>query len=402
MLIMIFCRPSGGGPPPPPPPPPMPGGGPPPPPPPPPGFGPPPPPPPPGGVPPPPPPPGGAPPPPKSGSDMQAELFAAIRGGGKSRLKKVARPEKPVEKPAGPTKEDEEIEKNHLFIELLGHMETPGGNLEELTDKAKASTQPVVRQPVTVFPGREWTSGINLDDISEADLKNKFESGGVVARVHMYRFDQAASSHLLDEIVLTKDVKFPIAPKPFTDPEPPQDSSLENRRKWEAWQIKKLEYDQGDFPQFNMIFGKLMAQDSTTTFVFQQLQTTISAMRTMADSVKETFSGFSVKELRSIQLQDKNGIIIRGEGLKLTPEFLRSLDLKPQKEKDEKKVPTASNPTSPTSPRGPLPGLPLEDLVRLLEESYVKAGPDNKRLNRLPTFHGRTAKQGSSSNNPYI
>ena len=67
------------------------------------------------------------------------------------------------------------------------------------------------------------------------------------------------------------------------------------------------------------------------------------AMRRMADSLKHTFEKFETKELRDIvqsipqhiksvmeRLQQKQGIIIRGEGLKLTPEFLKSLDLKPK------------------------------------------------------------------------
>ena len=150
-----------------------------------------------------------------------------------------------------------EAERNDLFIELLGYMEAPHGNLEELTDKVKSSTGTsrgfiftlirrgwIVgyrvsdglpdggdREKVLVFPGREvcgcdyyffvigwlsvflkqdflfpiyaffkWTNGIKLSDFSESDLKNKFEEGGEVARVHLYRFDEKAKVHVLDEI----------------------------------------------------------------------------------------------------------------------------------------------------------------------------------------------------------
>ncbi|KAJ3117388.1 hypothetical protein HDU96_006913 [Phlyctochytrium bullatum] len=408
----------GGGPPPPPPPP---GGGPPPPPPPP-GFG---------GPPPPPPPPGGASAPKAAPADMQAELFAKIRGGVK--LKKVERVERKIEKPPEKAKEDEEVEKNHLFIELLGYMETPGGNLDEFTEKAQKSTDvsrefiyrllrqtwvegyrvvkelskdPKIRDSTFVFPGREWTKKIDIKDITEDILKNQFESGGIIARVHMYRFDKDSQSHLLDQIVLIKGPKFPAQPPPFTEPEPPQDNSLENRRKWEAWSLKKLEYEQGEYPQFNLLFGKLLTQDATTTAIFQQLESTIAGMRTMANSVKDTFSSFSVNELRGIvdsipnhiksltkQLADTNGIIIRGEGLKLTPKFLQSLNLKSKSDPKPEAKDAAKDKDKVTSPTKTLPGLPLEELVRLLEESYIKAAPDTKRLNRLPTFAGTHRKK---------
>jgi hypothetical protein len=91
--------------------------------------------------------------------------------------------------------------------------------------------------------------------------------------------------------------------------------------------------------------GKLSNQDTITTSVFEQLLATIVAMRRMADSLRKTFESFTVKELREIvesipqhiksvtaKLQEQQGIIIRGEGsLKLTPEFLRSLNLKSKK-----------------------------------------------------------------------
>ncbi|KAJ3192689.1 hypothetical protein HDU67_005376, partial [Dinochytrium kinnereticum] len=261
-----------GGPPPPPPPP---GGGPPPPPPPPGG---PPPPPPPGG-PPPPPPPGGA-PAPKPAGDMQSELMNALKDPNLRKKLKKSRappPEKKVEVAPALTeaemKMNEEAEKQELFIELLGYMEAPNGNIEELLDKCKTSTNTcrsfiytLVRRgwlegcrilpevipgapKVTVWPGREWMSAQELDDVTEKILKDRFDdASGIVARVHMYRFDQILKQHTLDEIALVKTKKFPRAPPPFNEPEPPQDNSLENRKKWEDWNIRKQNYLQSDFP----------------------------------------------------------------------------------------------------------------------------------------------------------
>ncbi|KAJ3413294.1 hypothetical protein HDV05_008211 [Chytridiales sp. JEL 0842] len=368
--------------PPPPTPPPMMGGIPPPPPPPPPGIGgPPPPPPPPGmGIPPPPPPPLAAPQTSKP-ADLQSELMAQLQNPNlRARLKKRAPPpeKSPLEflKPSKSKLDPEEIkrreeaERNDLFIELLGYMEAPNGNLEELTEKSKQSTHisrgfiyTLVRRgwvdgyritdelpaggdkaPLQVFPGKEWTSAVNLHDISQSHLSDRFRNPDLLlAQVHMYRFDQKAKVHVLDKISLLKSHRFPIKPPPFTDPEPPKDNSLENRRKWEDWNYRKQEYLQSDYPQFQLIFNKLESQDSTTVATYQQLQNTMIAMRRMADSLRETFKDFSVSELKEIvssipnhiknvtaQLQQQRGIIIRGEGLKLTPEFLRALDLKPQ------------------------------------------------------------------------
>ncbi|KAJ3327413.1 hypothetical protein HDU76_011852, partial [Blyttiomyces sp. JEL0837] len=430
--------------PPPPPPPPMMGG-------------PPPPPPPPGGpIPPPPPPPGGAPaaaeaPP----MDAQALMMAQLRDPElrKKLLKKRAPPvEKngmlPSSKAAqrGPTEEEkkaeEEARRNDLFIELLGYMEAPNGNLEDLTEKAKNSTHisrgfiyTLVRRgwlagyritdkfpeggdksPLSVFPGKEWTSAINLKDITDHDLLNRFEEGGIVARVHMYRFDTKAKAHVLDEIVLVKD-KFPVKPPPFTEKEPPQDT-LDNRRKWESWNLRKLEYQQSDFPQFELIFNKLMSQDLTLTSAYNQMQATMVAMRRMADSLRTTFEKFTVSELKEIvesipkhitqvksQLEQQRGIIIRGgsESLKLTPEFLRSLDLKPkaliEAEKalekaaadeaaaralDEKKA--SASPTM-GKPAFSLKGKQLDDILEMVKKTEESSKEESK-LRRIQTYAG--------------
>ncbi|KAI9366039.1 hypothetical protein DFJ73DRAFT_806828 [Zopfochytrium polystomum] len=388
-------------------------------------------------------------------ADAQALMMAQLRDPElrKKLLKKRAPPPErgPAGEPTGPgklkprgmtdeeKKMKEDAERNDLFIELLGYMEAPNGNLEELTDKAKSSTSvsrgfvfSLIRrgwvvcyrvsdglpeggdkEKLVVFPGREWTRGIKLPDMSEADIKDKFEEGGIIARVHMYRFDDKAKTHVLDELVLVKDKKFPAKPPPFTEKEPPQDT-LENRRKWEAWNTRKLDYYQSDFPQFELVFNKLVAQDSTTTGAFNQLQATMIAMRRMADSLRQTFEKFSVAELREIvssipthiktvmaRLQEKQGIIIRGEGLKLTPEFLKSLDLKPKAliEAEKALAKAAADEAAARAKDGngvgaptmgkPLFALkdePLEELLKKLEKSE-KASSEEGKIKRLQTYH---------------
>ncbi|KAJ3064918.1 hypothetical protein HDU98_011673 [Podochytrium sp. JEL0797] len=404
----------GGGPPPPPPPPPpfVPGGGPPPPPPPPPGMGgppppppppgmggppppppppgmggPPPPPPPPGmGPPPPPPPPGGAPspqaaaPPPEEPMDM----FAAIRAGARGRLKKRAPPpEKPLfTEPVRPklTPAEEklalEAEKQELFIELLGFMEAPNGNVEELLDKLVKSTK-TVRSFIFLLIRRKWLDGvrvlnpglgkpakscivwqnmevttyIELKDVTEKDLKEAFEenvedeelmmSRGIVARVRMYRFDEASRKHVTDEIALMKTKHFPRQTKKFDLPEPPgKERSLEQRKLWDEWFDQKQTYMQSDFPQFELIFKKLLTADETVVSAANQLEQTLQEMKRMGEAMNDTFTGFTPKQLRNIikevpkrvkdiakNLEHATGMIIKADSLKLTPEFLKKMDL---------------------------------------------------------------------------
>ncbi|KAI8905416.1 hypothetical protein EDD86DRAFT_65606 [Gorgonomyces haynaldii] len=211
---------------PPPPPPPPPGMGPPPPPPPPPGIGPPPPPPPPGmGPPPPPPPPGMGPPPPPGGAPVvqatappagmsQRDAFLLEIQNAKLKKKKRAAPPqkpKPVEKPKEP-----ELNKSDLIMELLGYMEAPGGNVSEYAEKCTIATDTArnfiytfVRrgwllgfrvdvdrgdkpnkkpEPCMVWPGKEWTSAMELKDISEQELNNTFPKSQILHRVHLYRY----------------------------------------------------------------------------------------------------------------------------------------------------------------------------------------------------------------------
>ncbi|KAI8816372.1 uncharacterized protein EV422DRAFT_545772 [Fimicolochytrium jonesii] len=441
----------GGGPPPPPPPPPVMGGGPPPPPPPPPMGGPggpppPPPPPPMGGPPPPPPPPGSLPPAPAAPApapaapgDSSAFLAELRDPNRRKKLRKVAHTPaaRPSSTPTAATTEaneekekearklQEESERQELFIELLGYMEAPNGNIEELCDKAKTQTNLVrsfaftlmrkgwvvgyrvtdnlpevaekgkkatPRVPVKVWLGREVMTCIELADLTEAELMAKLgkttpndsddpaadakvivKRKGEVGRIYMYRLDEKSKQHVVDEIALVATKTFPKRTKPFDDPEPPQDASLENRNRWEKWNEKKLAYFQSDWPQFELIYNKLVSVFFLASFSFEvvidegvgcrfsdfsvisrgqmatslivqsthhQLQQTLSEMRAMGEAMHTTFSGFTVPQLRRVvesipgrikdiakKLQKQTGIIIRDESLKLTPEFLKLMNM---------------------------------------------------------------------------
>ncbi|KAJ1557374.1 hypothetical protein HK405_000093, partial [Cladochytrium tenue] len=393
---------------------------------------------------------------PKASGDLQSELMNALKDPNlRNRLKKRAPPpeKKPVVDPAVSDAEhlaNQEAEKQELFIELLGYMEAPNGNVEELIEKCKNNTNTcrsfiftlirrgwlhgyrVVEEvgaagpPVTVWPGREWMSAIEIADTTEADLKNLHSSGdpedgdaepksptsptstnrGIIARVHLYRFDNLNKKHTLDSLALLKTAAFPVAPPPFNDPEPPQDNSLENRRNWEAWNIRRQEYLQSAFPQFELIFQKLLATDTILSATFQQLEQTLDEMRRMGEALHMTFKEFSVRQLRKIvqsiparikdvarQLQKQTGIIIRDEGLKLTPEFLKNMNLSAAEEdgvakakkadapaaaaaeKDEKAAATAAAAAAAAAipnPKGSITmgGVPLDVLIPLLKKSY--------------------------------
>jgi chemotaxis protein histidine kinase CheA len=356
---------------------------------------------------------------------------------------------KAKEESAEEKKAREDGEKNDLIIELLGYMEAPNGNLEELTDKAKNSTHvsrgfiyTLLRRgwldgyritdelpsngdkaQLQVFPGKEWTSAMKVKDITETQLNDRFRDPRItVARVHMYRFDDKAKVHVLDKLTLVKGHNYPIKPPPFNELEPRQDS-LENRRKWEEWNFRKQEYLQSDYPQFELIFNKLKDQDVTTVAVYNQLQNTMVAMRRMADSLRDTFKEFSAAELKEIvqsipnhiksvtkQLQQQRGIIIRGEGLKLTPEFLRALDLKPkaviaaeealkkaaQAEAEARAKESKAEKADPTlgAPVISLKNLPLDEVLKVLEKSAEETKQEvveqvtlQPKLRRLATFH---------------
>ncbi|KAI8836693.1 hypothetical protein BJ741DRAFT_181133 [Chytriomyces cf. hyalinus JEL632] len=376
--------------PPPPPPPPF-VGGPPPPPPPPGGSGPPPPPPPPpgGSAPPPPPPPGsGAPPlpstapttpkavPKASSGDSQNELMNALKDPNlRKKLRKRAE--------TAPSSTDaaaklaaaaaaappidpkilEEAQRQELFIELLQYMEAPNGNVEELMEKTKTSTNTcrsfiytLVRKrwlqgyrildetneksaaPITVWPGREWMAAIELPNILAKDV-SAMESV-MVGQVSLYRFDNTLRRHLLDNIILCKTSHFPKEVAPFSEVEPTKDSSLENRKKWDEWSSLKLAYEQGDYPQYNLTFQKLKQNNTTLLATFNSLELTLEQMRGMGTLLHQIFDGLTIPQLRKIvesipskikdvakNLQKTTGIIVQDQGLKLTPEFLKQMNL---------------------------------------------------------------------------
>ncbi|TPX67860.1 hypothetical protein SpCBS45565_g03465 [Spizellomyces sp. 'palustris'] len=382
-----------GGPPPPPPPPPIMGGGPPPPPPPPPPplpptMG--------GGPPPPPPPPSVRGLPPTSAPivdpvDMQSAFLAELRDPNRRRkLRKVQAPApKPVATPVktGPTEADIEMEKSELFIEMLGFMEAPGGNIEELAEKCKSITNTgrgfiftLIRRgwllgyrlvdgqdvkpakPCQVWPGREWTNAIDLPNAVEADLVDQNGEAQILARVHLYRFDEKTKKHVLDEIAFLLGPRFPPQPPPINDPEPPKDNSLKSRQAWERWYHRKLMYEQSDYPQYLLIFNKLIATDASLVAAYQQLVDTMADIRNMGDALRTAFSGCSVWELRRIvesiplrikevkkQLEKDTGIIIRDESVKLTPEFLARIERGKEKQQAKSIANAAESQTSPNA-----------------------------------------------------
>ncbi|KAJ3140320.1 hypothetical protein HDU90_008548 [Geranomyces variabilis] len=403
----------GGGPPPPPPPPPMMGRGPPPPPPLPPmmGGGPPPPPPPPpmlgGGPPPPPPPPppGGSAPAPAHAEaaplDGQAAFLAELKNP-KRKLRKVQPPpERPVVIPVEPTPVDTEGEKNDLYIEMLGYMQAPGGNVEELADKCQALTHTargfiftLVRRgwvnayrlnsslpsrpakPCTVWPGREWTNAIQIPDVDEPPTPPASANGGktvvVIATVALYRFDEKAQQHALDRLVLVPGPRFPAKVAPFAQAEPPltNANTMAARKQWEEYHRLRTEHEQSDRPQYDLITGKLMSTDASLVAAHAQLEQTIGDIRAMSEALRGVFGECTVWELRRLvesiparirevkkRLEMDSGIIIRDEAVKLTPEFLaRGWEGEKKKNRPDEAatakpttMPTAAAKTTPTA-----------------------------------------------------
>ncbi|KAJ3040102.1 hypothetical protein HDV00_011426 [Rhizophlyctis rosea] len=332
-----------------------------------------------GGPPPPPPPPGAeAAPAAEEGMDLQAKFLMELRDPNRrKKLRKVKAPEPKkdpalekanAEKSAEQAAAQLEQDRSDLFIEMLGYMEAPGGNVEELSEKCKSATNtargfiftlvrrgwffgfratdtldapgPKGRQPVIVFPGKEWTNGIELRDTTEAELAADYAEDKLMTRVHMYRFDEHHKKHVLDEIALVQGPRFPPKIPPFDEPEPPSNTaSLEDRKNHEEWTVRKLKYEHSDSAQFELIFNKLVAIDAILKGTFQQLLDTIVEMRRMGESLRLTFEGYTVRQLRGIvtsipqkikevarQLAKENGIIIRDEQVKLTPDFLAKLN----------------------------------------------------------------------------
>ncbi|KAJ3002592.1 UNVERIFIED_CONTAM: hypothetical protein HDU68_006143 [Siphonaria sp. JEL0065] len=327
-------------------------------------------------------------------------------------------------------------------------MEAPNGNVEELLDKLVKSTKTVrsfifllirrkwldgvrvinpehgvAKKPCIVWQNMEVTTYIELKDVTEDELKEAFQdddtdlSRGIVARVHMYRFDEVSRKHITDEIALMKTRHFPKATKKFDLPEPPgKEKSLEQRKLWDDWFDKKQAYMQSDMPQFELIFKKLLTGDESVVSAASQLEQTLNEMKKMGEAMNETFTGFTPKQLQNIikeipkrvkeiakNLEMATGMVIRADTLKVTPEFLKKMDLsaesesglkkpepvkpkeepkkveevkvvKEKKEEEKKEIP---NPTGSIT----MAGVPVDVLIPLLKKSYgVEGGKGGRRL----------------------
>jgi hypothetical protein len=202
--------------------------------------------------------------------------------------------------------------------------------------------------PCTVFPGREWTKFIKLDDITEQELQEKFKSTKPIGEAHMYRFDKKSTTHEIDRVVMYPGKKFPAPYTPFSKPMPVKSNSLSSINAYDKWKQAKERYEQSDPSQYHLNITKLESSDATLVGVFSQLQGTISQMREMGDAVRKTFADIPIDELRkhvqsipeqikslAKKLQQSSGIIIRDENLKLTPAFLQTFKSAAEKKKAE-------------------------------------------------------------------
>jgi hypothetical protein len=191
-----------------------------------------------------------------------------------------------------------------------------------------------------VYPGREYSSTITIPDITSQELYKLYDPANdmFVTTAHMYRFDKQSQKHVIDEIAFYKHRRWPTTTyTPFADPEPPQDSSLENRNRWERWNQAKLASQQSDAAQLHLVSSKLGQLDSVVVAVYGQLEATISQMREMSDAVMKAFEAIPLDRLRIFvasipgqikevarEMEKTSGIIINGDNMKLTPIFLES------------------------------------------------------------------------------
>lgn len=190
----------------------------------------------------------------------------------------------------------------------------------------------------SVYPGREYSSTITIPDITAQELEKMYDPEMFVTKAHMYRFDKKSQKHVIDEIAFYKHRRWPnIAYIPFAEPEPPQDSSLENRNRWERWNQAKLANQQSDSAQLHLVSSKLSQLDEVIVAVYQQLESTIAQMREMSDAVMRAFEAIPLPRLRAFvasipgqikevarEMEKTSGIIINGDNMKLTPIFLES------------------------------------------------------------------------------
>ena len=265
--------------------------------------------------------------------------MAEIKGGNlKSRLKKVTTAPRPVfNKPEESNEiegkyqkpKEESGERENLTLEVIGYMQTPNGSLDDLLEKAIKETNvsrgfiyTLVRrewvkgfrvveegqvdvqdsEPCTVYPGREYSSTLVLPDSTQALLADLYtDVEALVSQAHMYRFDKASQKHVIDKIAFYKHRRWPGdgAYKLFSEPEPPQDSSLENRNRWEKWNQAKLAEQQSDGAQLHLVSTKLVQLDAIVQAVYQQLEATISQMREMSDAVMGAFEEIPLERLRT-------------------------------------------------------------------------------------------------------
>jgi hypothetical protein len=314
-------------------------------------------------------------------------------------------------------KQKDQENRQNLLIELLGFMETPNGSIDDLLDKANKATgytrtfifnmvrsswvkayrlkneidpskilRKVKHQPLKIYRGMEVTNAIELED------KTQYEMDGIkkldyISTSHMYRFDQSIQEHVLDEIFLFKDKKFPPPFTAYNRPEPPQDNSLENRNRWEVWHRKRMEHQQSDSAQYDLIYNKLLTYDITLTSVFEQMHKTISQIRDMNDAVAETFKDIAVKDLQAIvdsipeqiknvakDIHTKNGIIIKDSDLKLTPSFLKSLSTNNMIEINEETVKGNQNEEAKKELEAEIAKQVKERVTKNNQENFVSFG----------------------------
>src|SRR5690606_22830552 len=115
-------------------------------------------------------------------------------------------------------------------------------------------------------------------------------------------------------------------------------SSLRERALHDDWVASKLSHSHSDSAQFSMVFSKLCAASLGLVSTHQQLVETVVEMRRGGDELRVLCEEVGVEVLRGVvesiprkirelagRLEKENGIIVKGEAVRVTTEFLLRL-----------------------------------------------------------------------------
>lgn len=281
-----------------------------------------------------------------SKGDFRSQLINTLKDPNiRGRLRKVI-PTKNENKPIKNYELSSADKRAEALLTLLGYVELPGGNPDELAEKCQ-NLSSTVRDLLYVMIRKQWVSATTTSKSfkvwqgRECIRTEKIHSNQTIPKDYLFNtimfHISKTKGYSLDEIYLVEGKKYPGKFQEFSISKPtiPKDNSLSARKQWDEYERLQVQFEQSDNYQHGLIMQKLEIATNNLRNTSSSLLKSSQEMKGSSERLMKCFDGMNnddilrivknipkrIEEIRR-QVEKDTGVIIRDGDVKLTPDFL--------------------------------------------------------------------------------